>query len=271
MFRLVLLSSCLASIAFAQVVVTGKNGKTVKIGTGATIQVDVLDALRKSLAGGSADYWQKGALASSARVEVDLPGSLRLEFDVTAYKGGGISVDAQFNNDQAMQASGGRVSYEAVVRMNGQEVARESVNQGQYQNWHRGFSTDARNGGQGLGDASQGWLNIRHDMEHLEGTGAVAQYDQAVGVSPALLEAYATAAAAPGWAAPLAADGVTRFMPATGGRQDIGFTTTPGSVPSFAACTSSRAFSKTLIRLQRPSTSFVNAAIASCNFRVNAA
>jgi hypothetical protein len=36
MFRLVLLASCLASIAFAQVVVTGKNGKTVKIGTGAT-------------------------------------------------------------------------------------------------------------------------------------------------------------------------------------------------------------------------------------------
>lgn len=35
MFRLVLLSSCLASIAFAQVTVTGKNGKTVKIGTGA--------------------------------------------------------------------------------------------------------------------------------------------------------------------------------------------------------------------------------------------
>ncbi len=36
MFRLVLLSSCLASIAFAQVVVTGKNGRTVKIGPGAT-------------------------------------------------------------------------------------------------------------------------------------------------------------------------------------------------------------------------------------------
>jgi Protein of unknown function (DUF3060) len=36
MFRLVLLSSCIASIAFAQVTVTGKNGKTVKIGSGTT-------------------------------------------------------------------------------------------------------------------------------------------------------------------------------------------------------------------------------------------
>lgn len=41
MFRLVLISSCLASIAFAQVTVTGKNGKTVKVGAGG---VDVQNA-----------------------------------------------------------------------------------------------------------------------------------------------------------------------------------------------------------------------------------
>lgn len=35
MFRLVFLSSCLASVAFAQIVVKGKDGKTVKVGTGA--------------------------------------------------------------------------------------------------------------------------------------------------------------------------------------------------------------------------------------------
>lgn len=41
MFRLALISSCLASIAFAQVTVTGKNGKTVKVGAGG---VDVQNA-----------------------------------------------------------------------------------------------------------------------------------------------------------------------------------------------------------------------------------
>lgn len=35
MFRLVILSSCLASVAFGQIVVKGKDGKTVKVGTGA--------------------------------------------------------------------------------------------------------------------------------------------------------------------------------------------------------------------------------------------
>jgi Ca2+-binding RTX toxin-like protein len=197
----------------------------VKIGTGATIQVDVLDALRKSLAGGSADYWQKGALASSARVEVDLPGSLRLEFDVTAYKGGGISVDAQFNNDQAMQASGGRVSYEAVVRMNGQEVARESVNQGQYQNWTREFSSNDRDGSQGLGDATKGWLNIKHDADYLADTGAIAHYDASIPVSTTLLQGYGTAIAATNWGDALSVNGVTTNMGMTGGRPDLGFTT----------------------------------------------
>lgn len=197
----------------------------VKLSTGATIQVDVLDALRKSLAGGSADYWQKGALASSARVEVDLPGSLRLEFDVTAYKGGGISVDAQFNNDQAMQATGGRVAYEAVVRMNGQEVARESVNQGQYQNWTREFSSNDRDGSQGLGDASKGWLNIQHDVDYLADAGAVAHYDASIPVSTTLLQSYGTAIAATSWGDALSVNGVLQYMGTTGGRPDLGFTT----------------------------------------------
>ncbi|NJN05556.1 MAG: hypothetical protein HC814_03005, partial [Rhodobacteraceae bacterium] len=57
----------------------------------APITVDVLAALRKGLADGSASVWQSGPLASQARVEVDVPGSMRLKFDVTAFKDGQIS------------------------------------------------------------------------------------------------------------------------------------------------------------------------------------
>ena len=194
-------------------------------GAGGTTNIDVLAALHDALAHGTASFWQSGALSSQARVEIALPGSQRLVFDVTAFANGGIEVEAQFNNDRAMEAVGGRAAYSVAVTMDGRSVAQESVNQGQYQNWHRTFSSDGRNGGQGLGDAANGWLNIRQDMEHLEATGAVAQYDQGVGVATSLLDAYASATTAPGWNAPLATDGVTQFMPATGGRGDIGFTT----------------------------------------------
>jgi len=192
---------------------------------GVTSHVDVLAALHDALAHGTASFWQSGALASQARVEVALGGSQRLVFDVTAFANGGFDVEAQFNNDRTMEAVGGRVAYSVAVTMDGHVVAQESVDQGQYQNWHRSFASDGRNGGQGLGDAAHGWLNIRQDLAHLEATGAVAHYDQGVGLATSVLDAEATAVTAQGWNAPLATDGVSQFMPATGGRGDIGFTT----------------------------------------------
>ncbi|MBP0496574.1 hypothetical protein J5Y10_27625, partial [Roseomonas sp. SG15] len=193
--------------------------------SGVARSIDVLDALRHALADGSASFWQSGPLASQARVEIPLEGSQRLVFDVTAYKGGGLSVEAGFNNDGAMGATGGRVAYGLTVTMDGHTVAQESVDQGQYQNWHRTFSSNSTDGGQGLGGPAEGWLNIRHDIDHLETTGAIAEYNLANGVDDTLLNAYAAAAQAAGSDAPLATAGVTQYMPGTGGRADIGFTT----------------------------------------------
>lgn len=191
---------------------------------GATRHVDVIGALQEALAKGTASSWQDGPLASQARVEIALEGSQRLVFDVTAYKGGGISVDAAFNNDVAMDTSGGRANYGVVVRMDGQEVARETVSQGQYQNWHRAFS-QGQDGGQGLGAADEGWLNIRHDVAYLQETGAVAHYDLSVQMDEGMLSSWGKAQAAAGWNEPLSANGVTQYMPMTGGRTDLGMTT----------------------------------------------
>ncbi|WP_426960182.1 beta strand repeat-containing protein [Muricoccus radiodurans] len=193
--------------------------------SGVVRHVDVLDALRNALAHGEASVWQSGPLAAQARVEVTLEGSQRLVFDVTAYKGGGFAVEASFNNDGAMAATGGQVSYSMVAHLDGAEVARETVSQGQYQNWHRGFSSNDHDGGQGLGSPDAGWLNIRHDVAYLESTGAVAKYDLTVGVSETLLESWAAAQTAAGWGDPLAANGVTQDMGRTGGREDLGMTT----------------------------------------------
>jgi hypothetical protein len=131
---------------------------------GVTTHVDVLAALHDALAHGTASFWQSGALASQARVEISLAGSQRLVFDVTAFANGGFDVEAQFNNDRTMEAVGGRVAYSVAVTMDGHAVAQESVDQGQYQNWHRSFASDGRNGGQGLGDAAHGWLNTLYNL-----------------------------------------------------------------------------------------------------------
>lgn len=194
------------------------------------ITIDVMDALRDALADGTASIWQKGPLATQARVEVDLPGSMRLKFDVTAFKDGNISVDAMFNNDEAMQATGGRVAYTVKATLDGRVVVQETVNQGQYQNWHREFETSEANGGQGLGDSSRGWLNIRQDIGYLEETGAVAKFDSTIPISESLLQGYAAAADKATWDDPLAPNGVTQAMGSSGGRADIGFTTQSNAV-----------------------------------------
>jgi hypothetical protein len=189
------------------------------------ITVDVLAALRDALSKGTASLWQQGPLATEARVEIDLPGSMRLKFDVTAYRDGQISVDAIFANDQAMLATGGRVAYDVVARLDGREVIRESVDQFQYQTWLESASSGGANGGQGLGSPSAGWLNIRHDVAYLKDTGAIASYDLSIPVAPSLLESMGKAISAPGWSEPLATNGVEPYMPGVGGRADIGLTT----------------------------------------------
>lgn len=211
------LASSLASHSFA-VTLTAANG--------AVTQIDVLAALRDALANGTASVWQDGPLAAQARVEIQLPGSQRMVFDVTTFASGGMAVEAQFNNDDAMQAIGGRVAYQAAVTIDGRLAAQASLNQGQYQNWHQSFSSDGRDGGQGLGAPNSGWLNIRHDVAQLQEAGAVARYDLGLDVDPALLNKWAAATAAPGWNAPLAVNGVVQYMPTSGGREDIGITTT---------------------------------------------
>jgi hypothetical protein len=197
----------------------------LQIHGGATHQIDVLAALTQAIAAGTASFWQQGSLATQARVEIALEGSQRLVFDVTAYGGGGFSVDAQFNNDRAMEAQGGTVSFNLAVTMNGRTVMQESVTQAQYQNIQRSFSSTDRDGGQGTGSPQAGWLNIQQDIAHLQATGAVATYDLGLTIDASLLHNMAQATQSDGWGDTLSANGVTQDMYATGGRGDIGITT----------------------------------------------
>ncbi|WP_309645932.1 hypothetical protein, partial [Phenylobacterium sp.] len=197
----------------------------MRVQGGAHHQVDVLAELAKALSAGTATFWQKGELATEARVEVTLGGSQRMVFDVTVYKGGGFGVDAQFNNDRAMGSTGGTVAYDLAVSMDGRLVAQESVTQTQYQNFQRSFTSNGSDGGQGAGSPQAGWLNIQQDIAHLQATGAVAKYDLDLDLSATLTSRLEGMAQAPDFGDALSVNGVMTYMPNTGGRDDIGFTT----------------------------------------------
>lgn len=193
---------------------------TLTMAGGSAQKFDVGALLRQALANGSASYWLHGAQATQARFSVPVSGSFRLTFDVTAFQDGTFKTDAQFNNDLAMQAVGGPVTYDVTISQNGQTAFSQSgLSQVQYQTWHHVLWSNG---------APQ--VNIQQDVRALENTGAILPYDLSTGVSQTIFNAQANTMTAAGWGDPLSPNGVTQNMPMTGGRADIGPTTVANTV-----------------------------------------
>ena len=194
---------------------------TLRSGGQATpYHLDARALLARALATGSAASWLRGPQASEFRVDVPVAGSMHLSLDIRGYADGTSRTDVQFRNDLAMQREGGTIAYDATIRLGGRTVyVRPGIHQFQYQSWHRlVWSTDAPP------------INVRHDVAALERTGLVAGYDLEGGVARAVLAGEAAVMAQPDWGAPLAANGLTRYMPTTGGRGEIGPTTLGNAV-----------------------------------------
>jgi hypothetical protein len=159
--------------------------------------------------------WLQGPLAHQIRLSRTLVGSLRLVVDLTAYRSGAIGADIQFNNDRAMTPSGSAMRETVAITLNGKTIYRAGpLTEHQYQDWHVVLRTDGRVP-----------INVVHDIAALARLGAIPHYALHPGAALSVLAQYQRAIAKPGWDAPLAANGVTRYMPMVGGRGSIGPTT----------------------------------------------
>ncbi|WP_218037686.1 hypothetical protein, partial [Reyranella soli] len=180
---------------------------TIALQGGSTVVLDAATLLQQALNAGTVSYWQTGPLATQGRVDIPIAGSLHVTLDITMYADGSTSTDVQFNNDYAMQSVGGTTVYNVAIQQNGSTVLQQSnVTQYQYQTWHTVVSTD------GLADA-----NVVQDINYLQLTGAVPNLDLTSGISPSDLAAEKITGnqiLGPG--------SVTKYMPQTGARDDIG-------------------------------------------------
>jgi hypothetical protein len=206
---------------------------------GGTKTVDLGAALRAALAA-SPDYWLRGPLATQARVDVPISGgALHLTADVTAYADGSATADVQFNNDLTTiipqsgsvnpQAALLALQYSATVNLQGTPYSYD-ITQVQYSDWHavlNSVGAPVLNASSNLTPA----INVQHDLAYLEHSGAVLPYDRNTGVSNHPNQQYdpftamVNMAATAGFGSPYAQNGVTPYMPSTGGRADIGYTT----------------------------------------------
>lgn len=167
-------------------------------------------AKRKGLA--SSAFWRRGPIAKEVRIQQHVVGSLRLVADLTAFSDGSLSADVQFDNDIAMSHHGGTLRYSVRISCNGTPVfqSRRLV-QHQYQTWHYVWRSSGRSP-----------INVVHNVPHLERVGAIPNYQTRYGVPAQLLRGERRALQSKKWGKPLVDNGVTKYMPMTGGRPDIG-------------------------------------------------
>ena len=196
-------------------------GVNIAVQGGGTYALNVASLYAQAAASGGLTILKQGPDATEVQFQTDVTASLRMVFNVTAYANGTFRTNVQFNNDLAMQASGGTLTYNASITEGGASVYQVSnLTQYQYEDWNQIIYTGT----------SAPAVNVQHDMTYLEQTGAIANYDLADGVPAAIVASEASSVAAPGWNAPLATDGITQYMPMTGGRPDIGPTTEANSL-----------------------------------------
>ncbi|WP_043836211.1 hypothetical protein [Muricoccus aerilatus] len=227
--REVMLMSATGSPAEPLNIAAGRWGRSAVLelaaAAGQVWRLDLLSAFRSAPAD---QAWQSGPLAVQRRVSVDVPASslagvtsLRVVADVSVRSDGTIWTDVWLRNDAAMRPGGGAVSYGVRVLLDGREAMRTGLlHQWHYTGWGRLLAADH-------GKPAAEPPRPRHDTNYLADAGAVPRYRMSGGTVDRALGRLAQQVGEGNWSAPLEARGITRAMPSTGGRADIGPVTEP--------------------------------------------
>ena len=181
--------------------------------------INLQSLLSNSLASNTVSYWLQGNTVTEGRVNYNVSGSFHVIFDIREYADGSTYTNIMFADDYAMQPTGGDVNYNLTILYNGNvSLKKNDLFQPQYTEWNwpmwsNGFPQS----------------NIVHDIAELERVGALLPFNLSDGISTSLLSSYASGLNNYG-SNPTAIDantimtgtGISFYMPASGGRPDIG-------------------------------------------------
>jgi Ca2+-binding RTX toxin-like protein len=202
-----------ASVPLNAAITTGYDLKVnLDIAGAGTFSIDAAQRLSAAIAAGTLDVVRQGALATEVRFDVEITRALRLTFDIVTYADGSSATKVWFRNDLAMLPVGGTIQYNSIsIVEDGQtKFSRGPLTQLQYQTWTQDVVS---------GETARTTLHVRHDIDYLQRIGVLLSYDLTADVDGG-------APAVPGsWTNVLGVNGITQYMPQTGGRSDIGPTT----------------------------------------------
>ena len=172
------------------------------------VTINAAQKLAAAAAAGDFEVLRQGALATEIRFDVAVTRALRVTFDVVTYADGSVSTKVAFQNDAAMGATGGAILFNSLSIVEGGTTRFSTTNltQYQFQVWAQDITQDS--------SATQ-TLNVRHDIDYLERTGAIWNFDLTARVGAAPL-------VPSDWTNVLGENGIYRAMSSAGERPDIG-------------------------------------------------
>lgn len=186
---------------------------TIAVTGSSTYTYNIPSLFAQELIAGRVSYWRQGPVVTEGRISIPIVSSMRLVVDLAKYQDGSYTTDLQVNNDQAMTAVGGQIDYSVTVVQDSVTVASyPNLQHQQYQQWRQLFTTTAVRP-----------VNVQRDVAYLKEAGVIHQYDLGVGVSTSLIDSMANGISSnANWGKPFDGTGITKYMPGTGGRPDIG-------------------------------------------------
>jgi hypothetical protein len=180
----------------------------------------VADLLAQALADGSASAWLNGPLASEVRVEapISADGNLHATFDIRVHADGSVRTDVALAYDWAYSMGMDNITYDVEIRDKGQTVVRyDGLDHHHHATWHKVVWSGAEPD-----------INVVRDVPYLAKSGAIPGYDSSIAISGAELDKDLDRLADVD-TGPMGNALVEMAMPNTGGRPDIGPTTTWGA------------------------------------------
>ena len=178
---------------------------------GRRISVDAGTLLREAAATGRLDRWISGPLASEVRVSRKVAPSLTAIFDIRVSADGAVRSAVSVHNDDMLATQDQDIAYTYAIRLAGQTVAERQITHTRYTNWREIV----------WGGAHPSTAHVVFDGPYLIAAGALPPYDPTVDVAQAFFDNQVKGIAK-GGTGPMASAAITRGMPATGGREDIG-------------------------------------------------
>lgn len=174
-----------------------------------TFSIDARTLALEALNKGAANFWLDGPLVKEVRIETEAAAHLQLRFDIRIYKDGDIRTSAQFANEKTFSPWNRNGVYDVIIGPpQAPAFAAKQVGHHRASNWRRVFWTGA-----------QPKLHVIHDFQLLADASALLPLDASLGV---FADTIARRDAALRDLPPLSPAFVERYMPAPGGRPDIG-------------------------------------------------